>query len=472
MTIKTNNTIILLTLSIFLGMLDSIIFAQFKNDNQGIFEEKNTCNTEKNRNSKKSDNRIQINSPLNANKTNLPSRSNNFNLDDKQNHRFFTFKIGNTTMLFLYVPPRKFNSESPYYQLGMTNKQYQQTASLGLPNMAISNGTIPIGLYGEGFFILSDEVSEELYNTVMELPIEQSSNNTSKVKDTKADIDKPLNLVGAKTESAKANENIIDDSIPISSSPEPIDREKSKPVSGIKWHDAMTFCERVEKRIQNSLDKDNCKIRVIVRLPTEIEWECAARGQNSSFLFPWIENVSDIDLPKEEFNNINKVNEWFAEHDKRPIDYNSDKRNPPLVLYNFCSSKSEWCLDEWSSMIIASPVENDKIESIQYYPYSSDKHNYQPYYRIKYKVEDKIKNTTSKSHIDYYIEYKNALKLNAKKRYPNSNRCCRGGWDGAPISERYISCRRYEFTNMPSEHTGFRPVIIFIRNDYNLENEK
>lgn len=71
--------------------------------------------------------------------------------------------------------------------------------------------------------------------------------------------------------------------------PAPTDWEKGTfpagtetlPVTNVSWRDAMAFCEWLEK-----------KIGLPVRLPTEAEWELAARGAQG-FKYPWGNDWND-----------------------------------------------------------------------------------------------------------------------------------------------------------------------------------
>jgi formylglycine-generating enzyme required for sulfatase activity len=50
----------------------------------------------------------------------------------------------------------------------------------------------------------------------------------------------------------------------------------AQPVVGITWYGAVAYCEWLSQRTRKDF-----------RLPTEAEWERAARGERVSALFPW-----------------------------------------------------------------------------------------------------------------------------------------------------------------------------------------
>ena len=101
------------------------------------------------------------------------------------------------------------------------------------------------------------------------------------------------------------------------------------PIVGVSWQDAMAYARWAGKR-----------------LPTEAEWEKAARGGLLSEDYPW--GNDDIDSSKANYGNI-------QEHTTRVGSYPANEYG----LYDMAGNAAEWCLDLWDSNFYAnSPAEN------------------------------------------------------------------------------------------------------------------
>ena len=59
------------------------------------------------------------------------------------------------------------------------------------------------------------------------------------------------------------------------------------PVVGVNWLQATAFCEWRTQYLNAFLEKQNKATESDFRLPTESEWEYAARGGRSQSMFPW-----------------------------------------------------------------------------------------------------------------------------------------------------------------------------------------
>eukprot|EP00794_Sanderia_malayensis_P007460 gene7460-8283_t len=110
-----------------------------------------------------------------------------------------------------------------------------------------------------------------------------------------------------------------------------VEKRQDHPVVHVSWNDAVAFCKWKN-----------------MRLPTEAEWEVAARGGKKSRLFPWGNKL----LPRGE----HRINIWqgkFPENNTQDDGYvgtapvNMYKPNA-YGLYNMVGNAWEWVSDWWS----------------------------------------------------------------------------------------------------------------------------
>jgi iron(II)-dependent oxidoreductase len=95
----------------------------------------------------------------------------------------------------------------------------------------------------------------------------------------------------------------------------------TQPVVGVSWFDAVQYCEWLSKLTGRAF-----------RLPTEAEWERAARAGNENALYPW------GDEPPQ--SRPHYAERWLT--GPEPV-----QRSVPNAfgLYEMCENVHEWCSD-------------------------------------------------------------------------------------------------------------------------------
>jgi formylglycine-generating enzyme required for sulfatase activity len=94
-----------------------------------------------------------------------------------------------------------------------------------------------------------------------------------------------------------------------------------QPVVGVSWHEAVRYCEWLSVRTNRRF-----------RLPTEAEWERAARGGRERALFPW------GDAPPEALPG------YSARWQNGPERVGGGDANG-FGCFNMCDNVHEWCAD-------------------------------------------------------------------------------------------------------------------------------
>lgn len=109
----------------------------------------------------------------------------------------------------------------------------------------------------------------------------------------------------------------------------------SQPVVGVSWHDAVRYCDWLTTRTGRRF-----------RLPTEAEWERAARGGLEATLFPW------GDAPPQSLPGYEE--RWKT--GPEPVGQFDPN---PYGLFNMCDNVHEWCSDWFDeNYYAASPDRN------------------------------------------------------------------------------------------------------------------
>jgi sulfatase modifying factor 1 len=117
--------------------------------------------------------------------------------------------------------------------------------------------------------------------------------------------------------------------------------QATQPVVGVSWHDAIRYCEWLSAGSGRKF-----------RLPTEAEWERAARGGREGTLYPW------GDAPPQSFPDYAERCARYWHTGPEPVGAGEANR---YGLYNMCDNVHEWCSDWYSPDYYAiSPERNPR----------------------------------------------------------------------------------------------------------------
>ena len=108
----------------------------------------------------------------------------------------------------------------------------------------------------------------------------------------------------------------------------------TRPVEQVTWHQAKEFCEKVSKNTGHQ-----------VRLPTEAEWEYAARGGTTTeYSFG---------------NDETKFGEyaWFSENAEKETHQVEQKNPNPFGLFDMYGNVWEWLEDYWHNNYDGAPTD-------------------------------------------------------------------------------------------------------------------
>ena len=117
--------------------------------------------------------------------------------------------------------------------------------------------------------------------------------------------------------------------------------QPEQPVVGVSWHDSVRYCEWLAAQTGRAF-----------RLPTEAEWEHAARGGRDSTLYPW------GDTPPESLPDY--AARCNAHWKTGPEPVGIAEANG-FGLFNMCDNVHEWCSDWYAPGYYAiSPERNPR----------------------------------------------------------------------------------------------------------------
>jgi len=150
------------------------------------------------------------------------------------------------------------------------------------------------------------------------------------------------------------------------------------PVENITWFDASSFCRRLTRQEQ---DAGRLPRGYVYRLPTEAEWEFAARGGNRT-----------LNLKYAGSNKLDSVG-WYGNNSKLSSHQVAGKRSNELGLFDMSGNVAEWCLDwyyKYSAKSVTNPlvIKSGKYRVVRGGGWGNNPHVCTTTYRNKYAGEN------------------------------------------------------------------------------------
>lgn len=202
----------------------------------------------------------------------------------------------------------------------------------------------------------------------------------------------------------------------------------SLPVDNVSWDDCQVFLQRL-----NSLVDKN------FRLPTEAEWEFAAKGGN--------ENTKNY-----KYSGSCLIDNvcWFDANSKNQTHVIKSKFSNELGLYDMCGNVLEWCADEkrdYSYGEVIDPFGSSEPKcSLRFRPVvnSAERDEWINGFFGKTNAQNE------KIHSD------NSLRVNESNEPTIKQYVCRGGSWSRKEAECRIACRYVYPSNFKNNNIGFR----------------
>ncbi len=137
-------------------------------------------------------------------------------------------------------------------------------------------------------------------------------------------------------------------------------RGVDKPVECVSWNDAMKFCEKLNKREHQA---GRVPPGYEYRLPTEAEWEYAARGGNKSKAYKYSGG-----------NNIDAV-AWYGPNSSRQTHEVGTKSANELGIHDMSGNVWEWSLDSCNKSGVVAGIVTDTYKNRSVDPFCNSSYH-------------------------------------------------------------------------------------------------
>jgi formylglycine-generating enzyme required for sulfatase activity len=118
----------------------------------------------------------------------------------------------------------------------------------------------------------------------------------------------------------------------------------NRPVEQVSWNDCQTFVNKLNSLLSGQLPAGHK-----FRLPTEAEWEYAARGGNRSGHYKYSGS-----------NNLGSV-AWYLDNSGSTTHDVKTKNSNELGIYDMTGNVGEWCEDNWRDNYDASYISSVRV---------------------------------------------------------------------------------------------------------------
>ena len=239
-----------------------------------------------------------------------------------------------------------FNSHSCSYlsSLKKDGKDYYEN-SIGMEFAYVASGSFEMG---RKFEISDDDIYDENSNNIelehadLELLKKMSleSIHSDEKPVHKVNITKPY-LIGKYEVTQSEYQEIMGNN-------PSVNKGNNNPVEKVSWNDAVDFCSKLTSSERSN---GNLKKGYVYRLPTEAEWEFAARGGNKSkgYIFSGS-------------NSINSV-AWYEKNSGKHTHPVGQKSPNELGVYDMTGNVWEWCQDSYGAYPSGSVVDPKGVSS-------------------------------------------------------------------------------------------------------------